>query len=43
MPFAGPLDVLIMVGVALLPVWVLWFALKAWRGEPITRLDQLAG
>jgi hypothetical protein len=41
-PFSGPLDVLIMFGVGLLPVWVLWFALRVWRGEPLTRQDQLA-
>jgi hypothetical protein len=42
-PFAGPFDVLIMLGVGLLPVWVLWFALRVWRGEPLTGRDHLAG
>jgi hypothetical protein len=34
-PFAGPVDIAIAAAIGLLPVWLLWFAFRLWRGEPI--------
>lgn len=33
LPITGPLDVLIIGGVGLLPIWVLWLASRLWRGR----------
>jgi hypothetical protein len=35
LPIAGPLDIAIIAAIGLLPVWLLWFALRLWRGEPV--------
>lgn len=33
LPISGPLDVLILAGVGLMPLWMLWLALRLWRGR----------